>query len=225
MPLNIQGHFLFWVFKKSTMAELVKIYPENPNPKAIQKVIEVLKKGGVIIYPTDTVYSFGCDITKSRALEQVARLKNIKIEKANFSIIFSDLSHLSEYTKQVDTPTYKLLNRALPGPYTFILDASNAIPKIFKSKKKTIGIRIPDNNIPREIVSALGNPIIASSVHDEDEIIDYTTDPELILEKYSNVVDLVIDGGIGDNFASTVVDLTSGNPEVIREGKGDLSIL
>ncbi|WP_417589788.1 L-threonylcarbamoyladenylate synthase [Owenweeksia hongkongensis] len=207
------------------MAELVKIYPENPNPKAIQKVIDVLKKGGVIIYPTDTVYSFGCDITKSRALEQVARLKNIKIEKANFSIIFSDLSHLSEYTKQVDTPTYKLLNRALPGPYTFILDASNAIPKIFKSKKKTIGIRIPDNNIPREIVRALGNPIIASSVHDEDEIIDYTTDPELILEKYGNVVDLVIDGGIGDNFASTVIDLTSGSPEIIREGKGDLSIL
>lgn len=207
------------------MAELVKIYPENPNPKAIQKVIDVLTKGGVIIYPTDTVYSFGCDITKSRALEQVARLKDIKVEKANFSIIFSDLSHLSEYTKQVDTPTYKLLNRALPGPYTFILDASNAVPKIFKSKKKTIGIRIPDNNIPREIVKALCNPIIASSVHDEDEIIDYTTDPELILEKYGNVVDLVIDGGIGDNFASTVIDLTSGSPEVVREGKGDLSIL
>ncbi|WP_417608693.1 L-threonylcarbamoyladenylate synthase [Owenweeksia hongkongensis] len=207
------------------MAELVKIYPENPNPKAIQKVIDVLKKGGVIIYPTDTVYSFGCDITKSRALEQVARLKNIKIEKANFSIIFSDLSHLSEYTKQVDTPTYKLLNRALPGPYTFILDASNAIPKIFKSKKKTIGIRIPDNNIPREIVRALGNPIIASSVHDEDEIINYTTDPELILEKYAKQVDLIIDGGMGDNHDSTVIDLTLGSPEVIREGKGDLSIL
>ena len=207
------------------MAELVKIYPENPNPKAIQKVIDVLKKGGVIIYPTDTVYSFGCDISKPKALAQVARLKDVKVEKANFSIIFSDLSHLSEFTKQVDTPTYKLLNRALPGPYTFILDASNAIPKIFKNKKKTIGIRIPDNNIPREIVRALGNPIIASSVHDEDEIIDYTTDPELILEKYGNVVDLVIDGGIGDNFASTVVDLTSGSPEIIREGKGDLSIL
>lgn len=207
------------------MAEIVRIYPENPNPKAIQKVIDVLTKGGVIIYPTDTVYSFGCDITKSRALEQVARLKDIKIEKANFSIIFSDLSHLSEYTKQVDTPTYKLLNRALPGPYTFILDASNAVPKIFKSKKKTIGIRIPDNNIPREIVKALGNPIIASSVHDEDEIIDYTTDPELILEKYGKQVDLVIDGGIGDNHDSTVIDLTSGSPEVLREGKGDLSIL
>lgn len=207
------------------MAELVKIYPENPNPRAISKVIDVLENGGVIIYPTDTVYSFGCDITKTKALEKVARLKETKIEKANFSIIFSDLSHLSEYTKQVDTPTYKLLNRALPGPYTFILPASNAVPKIFKNKKKTIGIRIPDNNIPREIVKALGNPIIATSVHDEDEIIDYTTDPELILEKYGKQVDLIIDGGMGDNDASTVIDLTGGEPEVIREGKGDLSVL
>lgn len=207
------------------MAELVKIYPENPNPKAISKVTEVLENGGVIIYPTDTVYSFGCDITKPKALERVARLKETKIEKANFSIIFSDLSHLSEYTKQVDTPTYKLLNRALPGPYTFVLQASNAVPKIFKNKKKTIGIRIPDNNIPREIVKALGNPIIATSVHDEDEIIDYTTDPELILEKYTKLVDLVIDGGMGDNDASTVIDLSGSAPEVIREGKGDLSIL
>lgn len=207
------------------MAELIKIYPENPNPKAISKVTEVLENGGVIIYPTDTVYSFGCDITKPKALERVARLKETKIEKANFSIIFSDLSHLSEYTKQVDTPTYKLLNRALPGPYTFVLQASNAVPKIFKNKKKTIGIRIPDNNIPREIVKALGNPIIATSVHDEDEIIDYTTDPELILEKYNKLVDLVIDGGMGDNDASTVIDLSGSAPEVIREGKGDLSIL
>ena len=207
------------------MAELVKIYPENPNPKAISKVTKVLANGGVIIYPTDTVYSFGCDITKPKALERVARLKETKIEKANFSIIFSDLSHLSEYTKQVDTPTYKLLNRALPGPYTFVLQASNAVPKIFKNKKKTIGIRIPDNNIPREIVKALGNPIIATSVHDEDEIIDYTTDPELILEKYNKLVDLVIDGGMGDNDASTVIDLSGSAPEVIREGKGDLSIL
>lgn len=207
------------------MAELVKIYPENPNPKAISKVTEVLENGGVIIYPTDTVYSFGCEITKPKALERVARLKETKIEKANFSIIFSDLSHLSEYTKQVDTPTYKLLNRALPGPYTFVLQASNAVPKIFKNKKKTIGIRIPDNNIPREIVKALGNPIIATSVHDEDEIIDYTTDPELILEKYNKLVDLVIDGGMGDNDASTVIDLSGSAPEVIREGKGDLSIL
>ncbi len=207
------------------MAEIVKIYPENPNPKAIARVVEVLKSGGVIIYPTDTVYSFGCDITKSKTLEQVARIKEVKIEKAHFSIIFSDLSNLAEYTKQVDTPTYKILNRALPGPYTFILEASNAVPKIFKNKKKTIGIRIPDNNIPREIVKSLGNPIIATSVHDEDSIIDYTTDPELIKEKFDKVVDLVIDGGMGDNSASTVIDLTNGQREVVREGKGTLDVL
>lgn len=207
------------------MAELIKIYPENPNPKAIAQVTEVLKNGGVIIYPTDTVYSFGCDITKPKALEQVARIKEVKVEKANFSIIFSDLSNLSEYTRQVDTPTYKILNRALPGPYTFILEASNAVPRIFKNKKKTIGIRIPDNNIPRAIVRALGNPIIATSVHDEDEIIDYTTDPELIREKFDKLVDLVIDGGMGNNSASTVIDLTNGQREVLREGKGSLDIL
>ncbi len=203
------------------MAELLRIYPENPNPKAIQKVVQVLKKGGVIIYPTDTVYSFGCDITKNKGLEQVARIKEVKLEKANFSIIFYDLSHLSDYTRQVDTPTYKILKKALPGPYTFILEASNTVPKIFKNKKKTIGIRIPDNAIPRAIVQELGNPIIATSVHDEDAIIEYTTDPELILEKYGNVVDLVIDGGYGDNSASTVIDLTEGKREIIRAGKGD----
>ncbi len=207
------------------MADLIKIYPENPNPKAIAKVVEVLKNGGVIIYPTDTVYSFGCDITKPKALEQVARIKEMKLEKANFSIIFSDLANLSEYTKQVDTPTYKILRKALPGPYTFILEASTAIPKIFKNKKKTIGIRIPDNSIPKAIVEALGNPIIATSVHDEDEIIDYTTDPELIKEKFDKVVDLVVDGGIGDNSASTVIDLTNGQREVLREGKGSLDII
>lgn len=207
------------------MAELIKIHPENPSGRGISKAIEVLQNGGVIIYPTDTVYSFGCDITKPKALEQIARIKGLKMGKADFSIIFSDLSNLSEYTKQVDTPTYKLLNKALPGPYTFILEASNAVPKIFKNKKKTIGIRIPDNNIPREIVRQLGNPIIASSVHDEDEIIDYTTDPELIKEKFDKLVDLVIDGGMGDNSASTVIDLTAGQREVIREGKGPLDVL
>ena len=207
------------------MAEIIKIYPENPNQREIQKVVHVLKNGGVIIYPTDTVYSFGCDINNNKALERVARLKGVKPEKADFSIIFYDLSHLSEFTKSVDSPTYRILRKALPGPYTFILEASNAIPKIFKNKKKTIGIRIPDNNIPREIVHALGNPIIATSVHDDDEIIDYTTDPELILEKYDKLVDLVIDGGMGDNAASTIIDLTGGQREVIREGKGSLDIL
>jgi tRNA threonylcarbamoyl adenosine modification protein (Sua5/YciO/YrdC/YwlC family) len=226
MPLFRGAFSLKYNFSKpKTMAELVKIYPENPNPRAIARVIEVLQAGGVIIYPTDTVYSFGCDITKPRALEQVARIKEMKIEKADFSIIFSDLANLSEYTKQVDTPTYKILKRALPGPYTFILEASNAIPKIFKNKKKTIGIRIPDNSIPRTLVEELGNPIIATSVHDDDEIIDYTTDPELIKEKYDKVVDLIIDGGMGDNSASTVIDLTNGQREVLREGKGSTDVL
>ncbi len=207
------------------MAQLVKIYPENPNPKAIAQVIKVLQKGGVIVYPTDTVYSIGCDITQQKAMERVARIKGIKLEKANFSIVFSSLSNLSEYTRQVDTPTYKLLKRALPGPYTFILEASSAVPKLFKNKRKTIGIRIPDNAIARTLVEELGKPIVATSVHDDDEIIEYTTDPELILEKYGEQVDLVIDGGMGDNFASTVIDLSNGEQEILREGKGDLSIL
>lgn len=207
------------------MSELLKIYPENPNPKAIRQVVDTLRSGGVIIYPTDTVYAFGCDIKQPKALEKVARLKNIKPDKANFSLIFYDLSQLSEYSRQVDTPTYKILKRSLPGPFTFILHASNAIPRIFQSNKKTVGIRIPDNNIPRAIVDALGNPIIAASVHDDDEIVDYTTDPELIFEKFKNQVDLVIDGGMGDNAASTVVDLTNGNQEVLREGKGDVNVL
>jgi len=155
----------------------------------------------------------------------VARLKEVDLKKADFSIIFNDLSHLSEYTMQVDTPTYKILKRALPGPYTFILNANNSIPKIFQNRKKTVGIRIPNNNIPRTIVEELGNPIIATSVHDDDEIIDYTTDPELIKEKFNKLVDLVIDGGIGDNSASSVIDLSGSKPEVIREGKGALDIL
>lgn len=207
------------------MADILKIYPDNPNPKAIQRVVDVLKKGGVIIYPTDTVYSFGCDVTKARALERIARIKEIKLEKSNFSIIFYDLSHLADYTKQVDTATYKILKRTLPGAFTFILEANNIIPKLFKNKRKTIGIRIPDNNIPREIVNELGNPIVATSVHDEDEIIEYTTDPELIKEKYDHLVDLIIDGGFGDNDASTVVDLSNGDIEIIREGKGNINIL
>ncbi len=207
------------------MSELLKIHPENPSPRAIQKVADVLKNGGVIIYPTDTVYAFGCDIHSKDAMEQVARIKETKVEKADFSFVFCDLSQLSDFTKQVDSPTFKLLNRALPGPYTFILEATNAVPKIFKNKKKTLGVRVPKHNIPCEIVNTLGNPIIASSVHDEDEIIDYTTDPADIFEKYKKVVDIVIDAGMGDNAASTVIDLTGPAPQVLREGKGDVSIL
>lgn len=207
------------------MAEYIKIYPENPNERHIQRVVSVLKNGGVIIFPTDTVYSFGCDLNNAKAVERVARLKGIKPEKADFSIIFNDLSMLSTYTKSVDTPTFKVLKKALPGPFTFILQASSAIPKLFKNKKKTVGIRIPDNNIPRALVEALDNPIIASSVHDEDDVIEYTTDPELILEKFDNLVDLVIDGGFGDNFASTVIDYTGQEPEIIRHGKGDVDAI
>ncbi len=207
------------------MAKMLKIYPKNPDPKSIKKVVETLQKGGVIVCPTDTVYSFGCDIRQGKALEKISRIKGIKPGKADFSIIFYDLQHLSDYTRQVDTPTYKILRKALPGHYTFILKASDTVPKIFKNKRKTIGIRIPDSSIPREIVKELKSPIIVSSIHDEDEIIDYITDPELIKEKYDKLVDLVIDSGFGDNSASTVIDLSNGKRKVIREGKGDISII
>jgi len=206
------------------MAFFVKVYDENPNTSVINKVVEVLKKGGIIIYPTDTVYGLGCDITNAKAVEKIARIKGIKVDKSNFSFICNDLSHLSDYVKQIDTPTYKLLKRALPGPYTFILPGSKSLPKVFK-KKKTVGIRIPNNNIVRAIVEALGNPIISTSIHDEDDVIEYTTDPELIFEKWKHLVDGVIDGGFGGNLASTIIDLTDSIPKIIREGKGAIDIL
>lgn len=205
------------------MAEFVKIYKDNPNPKEIAKVVAVLKKGGLIIYPTDTVYGLGCDITNNRALERVARIKGVKLEKANFSFVCHDLSNLSDYVKQIDTTTFKVLKRALPGPYTFVLPGAKSLPNAFK-KKKTVGIRVPDNNIALEIVKQLGNPIISTSIYDEDEILEYTTDPELILEKWDNLVDMVIDGGYGDNEPSTIIDFSGDEPEVIREGKGSLEI-
>tara|TARA_R110001632_G_scaffold152588_2_gene270270 strand:+ start:6522 stop:7142 length:621 start_codon:yes stop_codon:yes gene_type:complete len=206
------------------MALFIKIYNDNPNPKEIKKVVDVLKKGGLVIYPTDTVYGLGCDITNTKALEKIARIKGVKLEKANFSFICNDLSHLSDYVKQIDTPTYKILKRALPGPYTFVLPGSNSLPKVFK-KKKTVGIRVPDNNIARAIVAELGNPIISTSIYDEDDVLEYTTDPELIFEKWQNLVDVIVDGGYGDNHASTVIDLTDSEPVIIREGKGSLDIL
>ena len=206
------------------MSEIIKIYEDKPSEAAIKKVVEVLKNGGLVIYPTDTVYGLGCDITNSRALEKIAKIKGIKLEKANFSFVCSDLSNLSDYVKQIDTSTFKILKRALPGPYTFILPGNNDLPKEFR-KKKTVGIRVPDNNIAREIVKLLGNPIVSTSIHDEDDVIEYSTDPELIFEKWNNKVDLVIDGGYGDNVASTIIDLTNYEPEVIREGKGSLDIL
>ncbi|MFS4481758.1 L-threonylcarbamoyladenylate synthase [Hyunsoonleella sp. 2307UL5-6] len=205
------------------MAQFIKIYEENPNPKAIDTVVKVLKKGGLIIYPTDTVYGLGCDITNIKALEKVARIKGLKLEKSNFSFVCHDLSNLSDYVKQIDTTTFKILKRALPGPYTFILPGSKTLPNPFK-KRKTVGIRVPNNTIALDIVKQLGNPIISTSIHDEDEILEYTTDPELILEKWNNLVDLVIDGGYGDNEPSTVIDLSEGKPEIIRQGKGDSDI-
>jgi tRNA threonylcarbamoyl adenosine modification protein (Sua5/YciO/YrdC/YwlC family) len=205
------------------MAQFIKIYPENPNEAAIAKVVRVLKEGGLVIYPTDTVYGLGCDITNSKALERIAKIKGIKLEKANFSFICHDLSNLSDYVKQIDTPTFKILKRTLPGPYTFILPGNNNLPKEFK-KKKTVGIRVPDNNIVLEIVKQLGNPIVSTSIHDDDEVLEYSTDPELIFEKWQNLVDVVVDGGYGDNQPSTIIDLSEGEPIVIREGKGDSDI-
>ena len=205
------------------MAQFVKIYNDNPNESAIKKVVEVLRNGGVIIYPTDTVYVLGCDITNTKALERVAKLKGIKLEKANLSFICFDLSHISDYVKQIDTATFKLLKRTLPGPYTFILPGNNDLPKVFKNKK-TVGIRVPDNNIIRALVNELGNPIISTSIHDEDEVLEYSTDPELIFEKWQHHVDLIIDWGYGANIPSTVIDLSGNDPVIIREGKGDCAI-
>lgn len=206
------------------MSQLIKIYEENPNPRAVSQVVEVLQKGGLVIYPTDTVYGLGCDLTNSKALERLARIKGVKLEKANWSFICADLSNLSDYVRQIDTSTFKILKRALPGPYTFILPGGSNLPKDFK-KKKTVGIRIPDNSIAHALVSALGRPIVSTSIRDEDDVIEYTTDPELIYEKWHNLVDIVVDGGYGGNIASTVIDLSGPEPVVVREGKGDLNIL
>lgn len=204
------------------MGKFIKIYEDKPNEAAIDTVVKVLRDGGLIIYPTDTVYGLGCDITNTKALERIAKIKGIKLDKANFSFVCHDLSNISDYVKQIDTPTFKLLKRLLPGPYTFILPGNNNLPKEFK-KKTTVGIRVPDNSIALEIVKKLGNPIVSTSIYDEDEVLEYSTDPELIFEKWQNIVDLVIDGGYGDNQASTIVDLSQGgDPIIVREGKGSI---
>ncbi len=205
------------------MAKLIKLYEENPSEKLIKEIVEVLKNDGLIIYPTDTVYGLGCDINSKKALERIALIKQIKLEKANLSFICDSLSNLSDYVAQIDSNTFKILKRNLPGPYTFILPGNNNLPKVFK-KKKTVGIRVPDHNISLSIVKALGNPIVSTSIKDEDDIIEYTTDPSLILEKWDKLVDIVIDGGYGDNVASTVIDLTTPEPSLIREGKGSIEI-
>jgi tRNA threonylcarbamoyl adenosine modification protein (Sua5/YciO/YrdC/YwlC family) len=201
---------------------LIKIYPENPNPREVKKVVEILRNGGVIIYPTDTVYGIGCDMTKPKAVTRLAQLRGINLDKAHFSFICCDLSQISDYTRPFPNSIFKMMKRNLPGAFTFILEANNNIPKLFKNRRKTVGIRVPDNSIIREIVRELGNPILSSSIHDDDEIIEYTTDPELIHEKFEYLVDTVIDGGYGGNQVSTVVDCTTDEPEIIREGKGIL---
>jgi len=203
------------------MAEFIKLYEENPSEKQIKKIVEVLRDGGLVIYPTDTVYGLGCDINNLQALKKIAQIKGIKrLERANLSFMCPDMSGLSEYV-QINNTNFKILKQHLPGPFTFILPGSNSLPNVFK-KKKTVGIRIPDNNICQMLLKELGNPIITTSIKDDDEILEYTTDPELIYEKWRNIVDVVIDGGYGGNIASTVIDLTQLPPEILREGKGDL---
>ncbi len=201
---------------------LVRIHEDNPSQRKIQLVVDTLKKGGIIIYPTDTVYGLGCDITQPKAIERIARIKGVDAAKANFSFICEDLSHLSDYTGPINNEIFKLMKRNLPGPFTFILNASSKVPKLLKTKRKTVGIRVPDNNIAREIVHELGNPILSTSVYDKDEIIEYTTDPELIEERYGDLVDLVVDGGYGNNIASAIVDCSGDEIKIIREGEKEL---
>lgn len=199
---------------------LIKIYPENPNPKEIHRVVDLLREGGLVIYPTDTVYAIGCDALNVRAVEKICQMKGVNPQKNNLSIICSDLSNISAYAK-VSNTTFKLMKKNLPGPFTFILPTSNELPKIYKHKKE-VGIRIPDNAIVRELVQELGNPLMTMSIHDEDDIIEYSTDPELIEEKYAHTVDVIIDGGYGGTEASTVVDCTTDDFEILRQGKGEL---
>ena len=199
---------------------LIQIHPDDPSPRQIEKVVEVLRNGGIIIYPTDTVYGLGCDIFHARAVEKIARIKGVKIEKANFSFICHDLSHLSNYARNISNPVFKIMKHYLPGPFTFILEASGNVPKVFKNKKKTVGIRIPDHKIPMEIVKMLGNPLLTTSIHDYDKVIDYTTDPELIHDNLGHLVDMIIDGGFGNNVPSTVVNCTVEPPEIMRQGLG-----
>ncbi len=204
---------------------LLKIYPENPNPRALNQVVECLADGGIIIYPTDTIYGIGCDIFKQKSIERITEILGDKKKKDAMTFICHDLSNIADYTKPIANNVFKTMKKVLPGPYTFILEANNSVPKLLQSKKKTVGIRVPENNIIREIVRLLGHPILSTSVKDDDEVLEYTTDPELIYERYGDLVDIVIDGGFGDNVPSTVIDCTSGDIEVIREGKGSIDLL
>jgi tRNA threonylcarbamoyl adenosine modification protein (Sua5/YciO/YrdC/YwlC family) len=202
-------------------AEFLKLYAENPDPRRIDYIVAALRRGAVIIYPTDTIYGMGCDIHNARAVERVARIKGVKPTKNDFSFICYDLSHIADYAR-VSNSAFKLMKRVLPGPYTFLLDASGNVPKLLNTSKKTVGIRVPANEIPRQIVHQLGNPIITTSIRDEDEVIEYSTDPELIFEKFQHQVDIVIDGGYGGNIPSTIVDATDDDFTVIRQGLGEL---
>lgn len=200
---------------------ILKIHPDNPNKREIDRVVEVLKNGGVIIYPTDTIYGIGCDINQHKAVERLAKIQGVDMSKAFFSFVFSDISHVSDYTK-LPTPAFKLIKRNTPGPFTFVLEANSNIPRQFKMRRKTVGVRIPDNNILQTIIAQLGNPMLSSSIHADNDIEEYITDPELINEKYGHLVDFVIDGGYGDNQPSTVVDCTTNDFDIIRQGKGEL---
>ena len=204
-------------------ASFIRLYEENPDPRKITQIVNVLRGGGLIIYPSDTIYGLGCDIFNQKAVDKVRRIKNINDKKMDLAFVCYDLSHLSVYAKNVSTPVFKLMKKTLPGPYTFILNASSKVPKILKVKKKKVGIRIPNNRIPREIVQELGNPIVTTSLHDDDKILEYATDPELIYEQYKNHVDLIINGGYGDNQASTIIDYSGEELEIIREGKGEIN--
>lgn len=204
---------------------LIKLYEENPSEKHIRTIVECLRDGGTIIYPTDTVYTFGCDIYKQKAIEKIARLKGLDPKKNNFSIVCKDLSSLSDYTRPLSNPTFKMMRRCLPGPFTFILEANNKVPKLFQHKKKTVGIRIPNNTIVQHIIDELGNPILSTSLHHNDYILEYISDPELIYEEYGKDVDIVIDGGFGGNIASTIVDCSKDENIIVREGLGDLSLI
>lgn len=199
---------------------LIHIHPDNPQQRNIDTVVETLRAGGVIIYPTDTIYGIGCDITNPSAIQQVCRIKGIDPKKAQFSFVCSDLSHISDYTKSIDTPTFRLLKKALPGPYTFILNASKQVPKLMQTKKSTVGIRVPDNNICRMIVEQLGNPVLSTSLPVDGDV-EYYTDPEIMHDNFENLVDIVIDAGFGSIQSSTIIDCTSGSPELIRQGAGD----
>ncbi|GAB3545286.1 L-threonylcarbamoyladenylate synthase [Spirosoma fluminis] len=203
-------------------AEFIKLYPKNPDPRRIEHVVRALRDGAVIIYPTDTIYGMGCDIHNTRAVERVARIKGIKPTKNDFSFICYDLSHIADYAR-VGNQAFKLMKKVLPGPYTFLLEASGNVPRLLNTSKKTVGIRVPDHDIPRQIVHELGNPIITTSIRDEDEVIEYSTDPELIFEKFQHQVDIVIDGGYGGNVPSTIVDATNDEFSIIRQGLGELA--